>query len=782
MKDIDFARRVESLRDDTRRPLVADPVGAFRQAMREAGVQPPPKIVGDGEIHRFRADGDKPGARSGWYVLHLDEWPAGRFGDWRTLPPPGFSWSAKAGRRMSQAQRRRFQRKKAERRRQREKEERERRTKARKKAAEMLRQSGPADPAHPYLQAKGVGAHEIRQLGDTLLVPVNGPDGSLRGLQRIRPDGSKRFLVGTEVSGGYFPVGEKPEGTLLVAEGFATAATLHETTGHAVACAFNCGNLQPVAGALRKKLPDVRIILAADNDHQTDGNPGLLAATEAAQAVNGLLAVPAFEDGEEGTDFNDLVSLRGADVVREAIDGAVSPSSEALETLQSGAASAQTRQTNSGRPGPQIHMVCAADIEPEEVRWLWPGRIPLGKLTILDGDPGLGKSVLTIDLAARLSVGGPMPDGVPAELDGPSGALFLVSEDGMADTWRPRLDAAGADVKRVRALRAVGTEDGDDRIPTVEDAGALELAIRQADARLLVVDSLMAYLGRDVNSYRDQDVRSALVGLAELAESSGVAVLLIRHLNKNSGGNPLYRGGGSIGLIAAARSGLLVAKDPEDPEGSRRILAFTKSNLAAAPPSLAYRLEPVDGTVRVAWEGQTDHTASALLSVPDAEEQSRLEEAVEFLEAELERDPVASSELQKRAEIAGLAWRTVHRASNQMSVEKEKEGFGSNGRCVWRLPYNYHVGSLGVANAEEARQDEGSPEDAKAREGFGRIGGVRSPKDANEGGGPGRIGDGPSGRGHPGGSGSYRANAAKKGGSGLPPDLDTDLSDALGRS
>lgn len=170
---------------------------------------------------------------------------------------------------------------------------------------------------HPYLNAKGVRAHGIRvESSSTLLVPVRDVAGTLRSLQSISADGEKRFVLGGRIKGCYHAIG-KPSGRLVVCEGYATGATIREDSGHAVAIAFNAGNLLPVALALRAKFPRIALVIAADDDWKTEGNPGLTAATEAARAVNGLLAVPNFEGlprGDGDSDFNDLHSLAGMEV------------------------------------------------------------------------------------------------------------------------------------------------------------------------------------------------------------------------------------------------------------------------------------------------------------------------------------------------------------------------------------------------------------------------------------------------------------------------------------
>lgn len=218
-----------------------------------------------------------------------------------------------------------------------------------------------------------------------------------------------------------------------------------------------------------------------------------------------------------------------------------------------------------------------SDVTPQPVRWLWRGYIPLGKVTIIDGDPGLGKSLISLDIAACISKQRPLPDGTLADLDEPTGTVILSVEDDLADTLRPRLDVADADVERIVHLTAIHEENGE-RIPTLADLDAIRTAIKTVKAKLVIIDPLMAYLPGDANSHKDQDIRRNLAPLAKLAAETGVAVMVVRHLNKSEGKNPLYRGGGSIGIIGAARSGLIVAKDSEDE--NRRILAVSKSNLA----------------------------------------------------------------------------------------------------------------------------------------------------------------------------------------------------------
>ncbi len=367
----------------------------------------------------------------------------------------------------------------------------------------------------------------------------------------------------------------------------------------------------------------------------------------------------------------------------KARESVQSEKSNYIITYQSSTNTHVADNMEGGIPG----VVCMANVEPERVRWLWRGRIPLGKLTIIDGDPGLGKSVITCDLAARVSSGRAMPDGTFGDLDGPSGVVILSAEDGLADTIRPRLDAAGAECERIAALTYV-VDKTEERLPTLADLHEISRSIAATEASLVIVDPLMAYLQNETNSYRDQDVRRALTPLSKLAESTGVAMVVVRHLNKSSIGNPIYRGGGSIGIIGAARAALLVAPDPDDESGLRRILAVTKSNLATMPSALSYTIEDNGADMPiVVWGGATSHTAKELLAAAnDGEGGDARSDAEGFLLDALEDGSLPVEDLLKGARNAGIAETTLRRAKKKLGVKAGKIGFGADGRWRWRLP------------------------------------------------------------------------------------------------
>jgi len=295
-------------------------IDQFRQAIEAAGLTPPTEIIDDGAIHRFSTNG-KPRDESGWYVLHSDGIAAGVVGDWRSGLTS--TWCSKSDGTMTEAEQQANRERVRAMQRQREADLVLRQAQTAQVAAQHLAAAKPCTQ-HPYLTRKGIKPYGVKMEGDKLLIPMRDTDGVVCSLQTVAPDGSKMFMPGGRVKGCYFSIG-KPAGSVIVCEGFATGASIHEATGCAVAVAFNAGNLQEVATALRSKYPALRIIVAADDDHLTLGNPGLTKAREAALAVNGDLAMPEFighNRADKDTDFNDLRQLAGLDAVKVCIDRA----------------------------------------------------------------------------------------------------------------------------------------------------------------------------------------------------------------------------------------------------------------------------------------------------------------------------------------------------------------------------------------------------------------------------------------------------------------------------
>ena len=293
----------------------------FRQTITATLGYAPPDIDDDGAIHRFGPSGrgsDKPN----WYMLHMDGTPAGAFGDWRSGLQS--TWCAKSDNVMTAAEldnhRQRIKAMQA----QREADTLATQQQASETALQRFNEATPCTQ-HAYTTMKGVQCNGVRiDAAGALLIPMRDTAGKLHSLQAITPDGEKRFHPGGRVKGCYHAIG-KPAGRIIVCEGYATGASIHEATGDAVAVSFNAGGMMPVALALHDKHPGLQIIMAADDDHLTDGNPGLSKATAAAQAVGGLVAVPSFpaDRPDKATDFNDLAALAGLDAVKACMDAAI---------------------------------------------------------------------------------------------------------------------------------------------------------------------------------------------------------------------------------------------------------------------------------------------------------------------------------------------------------------------------------------------------------------------------------------------------------------------------
>jgi hypothetical protein len=312
------------------------------------------------------------------------------------------------------------------------------------------------------------------------------------------------------------------------------------------------------------------------------------------------------------------------------------------------------------------------------VRWLWENRVPLGALTLLDGDPGDGKSSINYDLTARVSTGRPMPESdAPSS---PAGVVLIQAEDSLGATVKPTLQRLGADLKRVRVYDRRQFLQQPLMLP--DDVPLIERGIQEVNARLAVVDPLSAFLAGNSNS--DQSVRRALGPLAALAERASCAIVVVRHLTKASSVNAIYRGAGSMGIIALARSALLVATDPTCEDPFHHILVQTKTNLAVAA-SLRYRTLKEKSVILIDWLGESPHTANALFAV-GRDNRPALTEAIEVLRAILSDGPIPASEALRIAREAGVAKRTLDRARKYLGVIPKRVGRGWSVHWTWTLP------------------------------------------------------------------------------------------------
>jgi len=347
---------------------------------------------------------------------------------------------------------------------------------------------------------------------------------------------------------------------------------------------------------------------------------------------------------------------------------------------------------NGARPfdAPGAVLVRLADIKAEAVGWLWLARIALRKLGLIAGDPGLGKSFLSLDIAARVTRGRAWPDGAPG--CAPSDVILLSAEDGAADTIRPRCEAAGADLDRIEILRAVRESNNGNlterHFSLDGDVARLDEALERRPAvRLVIVDPVTAYLG-GLDSHKNAELRGALMPLAALAEKRGVAILLVSHLNKGQA-EALYRVSGSNAFVAAPRTAWLVTQDPAN-EGPRRLMLQLKNNLAPNPGGLAFKIESDEqGRAAVAWEpGRVDMSAREALA-PERRERgpkpAKLEAATALLCKALgDGAKHPSIDLIKQADEDGISYDRLNDAAKKLGVNREKGAF--KGGWVWWLP------------------------------------------------------------------------------------------------
>jgi len=563
-----------------------DPATDFRQVIEAAGLRPE-QVLADGSLHRCGTDGKERGA-DGAYVLHPDPPASGWFKNYRTGHED--SWTAGSGD-MSPEERkrlnRRIQRDKAAR----QEEEAKRRAEAREKATRILEDSKPCSADHPYLKKKGIKpVAGVRMTDDgKLVVPVLDPaDNTAMSLQFIDRDGGKKFLYGGQTSGGFFAIKGEP-GPLYIAEGLATAATIHEATGHTILAAFNAGNLIHVARSARIRYPEREIIIAGDDDHETEGNPGRTKAEQAGQEIKGKVILPKFKNPTGKTDFNDLAAAEGLEAVKQQLRA--KPTREPFKFLG------------------------LAEIlsEPRPVDWLIRDYLEGESLSVLFGEPGAMKTFVALDMGLSLASG---TDWHGNKTKGRDPVLFIAGEGraGLSKrikAWTTFYDVDVADLHFhffVADRPAQFLESGS----CAEVEAAIEaIAQNYGNPGLLVIDTLNRNFGPG-NENDTEDMTAFVAAMDKIRSRFGCAVLIIHH----SGLAEKSRGRGNSALRAA-----LDFEYRMDVKDDVRTMTATKVKDHEPQPPIHFK--PV--TVETGWiDPETDEDiCSCVLQVTDAPAKGR---------------------------------------------------------------------------------------------------------------------------------------------------------------
>jgi len=520
----------------------------FRQAIEEAGLRPPDSILADGKLHRFASSGDRDDD-AGWYTLYIDGVPAGVFGCWRKNVKQ--TWSGKGNSTLTLAERERQRTRFDEARRQREHDERLRHVEAAHRAQAIWIQAAPALEDHPYLRLKGIQPHGVRvDEENRLIVPVM-IGGSIASLQTIGENGEKLFLPGGAVKGGSYTIGDLTDATtILICEGYATGSGLYEATDYPVVMAFTAGNLQLVAQQLCQQYLTAVIVVAGDNDFHADGKPntGLIAATAAAEASKGLLAMPEVLDNKQ-TDWNDVHVRLGLDVVRQAIEAVVNEGATTMRTASIIDGARPDISFLASRPGglpdmslnPKRASDFLAEV-PEPTEWVLEDFLALGSLGLIAGKPKEGKTTLIYELCVKVARG----ETFLGRTTRKGGVLILAVEEHQRDV-KMRLHNLGAEgldnlYINVGALT-----------PTPTFFAELLAFIQSHDIRLVVVDTLAAFWSVQ-NENDASEMTKAVKPLLQLARASDACILLIHHARKSEGshGDEIRGSGALFGLVDIA--------------------------------------------------------------------------------------------------------------------------------------------------------------------------------------------------------------------------------------
>ena len=443
-------------------------------------------LIADGEIHRVPHISSKKGAVDGWYILHLSgKIPVGVCGCWKE-PTFESKWMADIGRNMSFSERLEHDKLIAEIRAKREADRLASQQVAAEKAEDEVGTYADASADHPYLVRKRIEPHGIKiDRAGRLVVPVIDQEGEILSYQTIDADGNKRFLKGGKIEGGFYELRGNRK-VIFIGEGFATCASIHQATGFTTLVAFDCGNLAKVAKSAKEMFLGSRIVICADNDQFTEGNPGLTKAKAAAGLVFGEIVYPIFNESDlasKPTDFNDLHTLQGIEAVKEQIERVALPAIDKLA----------------------FEFTRADDLELTEIKWVVDDYIEADSLAQVFGDPGGGKSFVAIDLACCVATGKPWHGHEVKQ-----GSVFYIAGEGhnglarRLKAWSLGNGTSLANVPLYKSHRAAQLYDATEAAVVAESIKQLS-AEANCIPSMIVIDTLARNHGGDENSTQDMN-------------------------------------------------------------------------------------------------------------------------------------------------------------------------------------------------------------------------------------------------------------------------------------
>ena len=578
--------------------IFVDPFKAeeeFREKLREAGLVPPASIDGSGKLVRIDLDSKRPGNKYGFYVYHSDGIPAGAFGNWTTDKEDWKTFCAVEDlKTISAEERAEHKRRLDAARAARAEEERKVRQEAAARADEIWGNATECSD-HAYLRKKQVKSYGLRVHQERLVVPIRDAEGVIHSVEFIDGNGRKMFLAGGRKAGCWYMIG-KPDDVVCIAEGYATAASIHEAVGHAVAVAFDCGNLPAVARAIREKYPTAKIVVCADDDISTTGNPGKTAAEKAAREIGGMVALPEFSASrpDGASDFNDLRAAEGVSAVMDCINRVLASDAG---TIYAEDLFTKVMQEIIDRKEGKIKNTLSFGIKSVD---RMTNKMRRGYVTVMAGLPGSGKTSAALDILIhnaqhdvpclffslemdRIDIGIrclSKNSGVPA--------VHLFSDEIKLDDaslrWNDVVTANGRMEKLLLTL--------DDRMVSItklEEQGHLWYAKKVKAAGkttgLIAIDYLGLIRADESSQNRNREVAGFCHRVKQLAKDLRVPVLLLAQLNREAakrGGEPETSDLRDSGEIEAVADLIIFPYlQPRDDDG-----AIVKLNADATPEEI----------------------------------------------------------------------------------------------------------------------------------------------------------------------------------------------------